>query len=107
VEHEALEPDDFGLGNFGEVPAAPAVPPPAPVVVRAAPSVEEDFSISDDIPPPAPPPPAVVAKPAAAAARPTLSSRVGTLAEALEEAGQISEAALLYEVQAVLSAAGR
>ena len=38
---------------------------------------------------------------------PTLSGRVGTLAEALEEDGRIAEAALLYEVQAVLSSAGR
>ena len=38
---------------------------------------------------------------------PTLSSRVGTLAESLEAAGSIADAAMLYEVQAVLAVAGR
>ncbi len=38
---------------------------------------------------------------------PTLSSRVGALAESLEEGGRIADAAMLYEVQAVLAAAGR
>ena len=38
---------------------------------------------------------------------PTLSNRVGTLAESLEESGRIADAALLYEVQAVLAAGGR
>jgi hypothetical protein len=48
----------------------------------------------DDVggPPPVPPP-----VPAG------LSNRVGQLAEALESEGRIGEAALLYEVQAVLS----
>lgn len=38
---------------------------------------------------------------------PTLSSRVGLLAENLEEAGRFADAALLYEVQATLSTLGR
>ena len=37
---------------------------------------------------------------------PPLSSRVGMLAESLEEAGSIAEAALLYEVQATLNTMG-
>jgi hypothetical protein len=37
----------------------------------------------------------------------SLSSRVGTLAEALEEQERFADAALLYEVQAVLAAQGR
>lgn len=37
----------------------------------------------------------------------TLSARLGQLAESLEEGGRIADAALLYEVQAVLSASGR
>jgi hypothetical protein len=37
---------------------------------------------------------------------PPLSSRVGILAESLEEAGSIAEAALLYEVQATLNTMG-
>ncbi|MDP2344975.1 MAG: hypothetical protein Q8O67_28780 [Deltaproteobacteria bacterium] len=87
--------DDFGLGDFGEAPAA------LPVVV--AQPAEDDFSIGEDLPPPPPP----AATKGATPARATLSSRVGQLAEALEESGRISDAALLYEVQAVLSAAGR
>jgi len=38
---------------------------------------------------------------------PSLSSRVGLLAETLEEAGRFADAALLYEVQATLSTLGR
>jgi hypothetical protein len=38
---------------------------------------------------------------------PSLSGRVGTLAEGLEAEGRIADAAMLYEVQAVLAAAGR
>jgi hypothetical protein len=38
---------------------------------------------------------------------PSLSGRVGTLAEELESEGRIADAAMLYEVQAVLAASGR
>ncbi len=38
---------------------------------------------------------------------PSLSGRVGTLAESLEAEGRIGDAAMLYEVQAVLAATGR
>jgi len=45
--------------------------------------------------------------PTAAPTSPTLSSRVGVLAENLEEAGRFADAALLYEAQAALVSQGR
>ena len=100
-----------GLDDFGELPASlddqagldalaeldreiaslGASLPPEPVADFAAAPVSSSSSPA----------------PASTAKGPTLSSRVGTLAESLEEAGRIADAAMLYEVQAVLAAAGR
>jgi hypothetical protein len=106
-EVSAASSDDFALDLAGleELPA----PPPAFEV--DAPVVDD---VLDDLP--APPPAfevpaalatATTAPSAAPAPGQTLSSRVGALAEALENENRYADAALLYEVQAALAALGR
>ena len=75
------------------LPPAPALPrtPTSPPEMGATPSVTPSGKFGKG----------------AKSTKPTLSSRIGQLAEALEAGGRISDAALLYEVQAVLTAAGR
>ena len=63
-----------------------------------------DLGDLDDLP--APPPAFETAAPPPASG-PTLSSRVGALAESLETESRYADAALLYEVQAALAALGR
>ena len=70
----------------------------------AAPPPEVDFAVD---PLPSMPPPMPAPSPPSTPGKPLLSSRVGKLAESLEDGGRIADAALLYEVQAVLVASGR
>ncbi len=76
----------LGLAGLDDLPA----PPPAFDVASA--------SVGDE---------AMAAAAPTSTAIPTLSSRVGALAEALESESRFADAAMLYEVQAALAGLGR
>lgn len=97
--------DDFSMAALDAMgdpdPAAPLaeMPPPPPAFA------EDDFSIGLDEP--TAPVETEAFRPAPPPTGPTISTRVGKLAESLEDGGRIADAALLYEVQAVLASLGR
>lgn len=102
-------PDDaFGGGGFDNLSTSmPALDQPlsVPQPIAAFETLPTTASLSSqalDVHNETSPAPTEVPFPQA----PTLSSRVGILAESLEEAGSIAEAALLYEVQATLNTMG-